>query len=89
MFLWTQFVPFHVLTSIRLIIHFQNFFIIFCSLIHFSQLCNILIIFYKFFLQYYNPTCLDNLEVTTPMLTTASPTIASNITHSLVSIIKL
>ncbi|XP_011878678.1 PREDICTED: uncharacterized protein LOC105567982 [Vollenhovia emeryi] len=31
--------------------------------------------------QYYNPTSLDNLEVTTPMLTIASTTIASNITN--------
>ncbi|XP_077275207.1 uncharacterized protein LOC143904411 isoform X3 [Temnothorax americanus] len=33
--------------------------------------------------QYYNPTSLDNLEVTTPMLTTASTTIESNITNPL------
>ncbi|XP_024882148.1 gastrula zinc finger protein XlCGF57.1-like isoform X2 [Temnothorax curvispinosus] len=33
--------------------------------------------------QYYNPSSLDNLEVTTPMLTTASTTIESNITNPL------
>ncbi|XP_039314289.1 zinc finger protein 595 isoform X3 [Solenopsis invicta] len=32
--------------------------------------------------QYYNPTSLDNIELTTPILTTASTTIASNITNS-------
>lgn len=83
MFFWMQF-PIPCLAFVRLTIYSQNFFIILSSLIHLSRLCSILII-YLFLLQYYNPTCLDNLEVTTPMLTTASTTIVSNITHSLVS----
>jgi len=36
-------------------------------------------------LQYYNPS-LDNLEVSTPILTTPSTTIASTVTNSLVSV---